>query len=128
MELVRKHAKERPAGSRKVIDELLPDPKALEAMKSAVVGTWLTDDDEKIPLDFAADGTAKVGFIKENEKWIIAVGKYALTSDGKVKAEVKHEGSILFQTWTLKDGVLVGSHGPRPMVRWVKINDAKEEK
>ena len=67
-------------------------------------------------------------FIKENEKWIIAVGKYALTSDGKVKAEVKHEGSILFQTWTLKDGVLVGSHGPRPMVRWVKINDAKEEK
>jgi hypothetical protein len=41
-----------------------------------------------------------------------------------VKCEVRYEGSTLFQAWDVKNGALVGSHGPRPVVRWVKAKEA----
>jgi uncharacterized protein (TIGR03066 family) len=131
VELVRKHAKDRREGSRKVIDELIPpkrDPKAEAAMKAVVVGKWVSDDKERIPLEFRKDGTAKVGFFKEKGKWVIATGTYTVSDQGSVKCEVRYEGSTLFQAWNMKDGTLVGSHGPRPVVRWVKVKGVKGPK
>jgi hypothetical protein len=52
--LVEAHTKERPEGSRKVIGQLIlkspdgDDPKAA-AEKAALVGKWLSDDDQKVP-------------------------------------------------------------------------------
>jgi hypothetical protein len=46
-------------------------------MTAAVAGKWVSDDDEKIPLEFLKDGTAKVGFFKEKgaEARVIAWGE-----------------------------------------------------
>jgi uncharacterized protein (TIGR03066 family) len=131
VELVRKHATDRREGSRKVIDELIaraPDPKAGAATTAAVVGKWVSDDDERIPLEFLKDGTAKVGFFKEKGAWVIATGTYSVSDQGAVKCEVRYEGSTLFQAWQVRDGALVGSHGPRPVVRWVKVKEDKGTK
>jgi uncharacterized protein (TIGR03066 family) len=125
--LVEQHTRERPAGSRKVIGELIvrppggDDAKAAAAHKAALIGKWVSDDDEKIPLEFLDDGTAKVGFYKEDGAWVIAKGIYTVSGDGSIRAEVKHEGSMLSQAWTLKDKALLGPHGPRAEVRWVKV-------
>src|SRR5262249_50259272 len=102
VELLRQHAKDRREGSRKVIDELIPaksDPKAEAAIRAVVVGKWVSDDDEKIPLEFLKDGTAKVGFFKEKGAWVIATGTYTVSDSGSVRCEVRHEGSTLFQAW-----------------------------
>ena len=126
VELVRKHATDRHGGSRKVIDELIPprpDPTAEGAMRAVVVGKWLSDDDEKNPLEFLKDGTAKVGFFKEKGDWVIATGTYTISDKGSVKCQVRYEGSTLFATWEVKDGALVGSRGPRPVVRWLKVKE-----
>jgi hypothetical protein len=61
VELVRKHAMDRREESRKVLDELIgaaPDAKAIAATTAVVVGRWVSDDDQKIPLEFLKDGTA----------------------------------------------------------------------
>lgn len=131
VELVRKHAKDRPDASRKVVEEViaaLPDAQAEAAKKAAVVGKWVSDDDQKIPLEFLKDGTARVGFIKEDGKWVLAVGPYTVSDKGAVKCKATYEGSTLFQTWHMKEAALVGSHGPRPMVRWVKVKEDGEMK
>ena len=109
-----------------MIDELIaraPDPKAGAATTAAVVGKWVSDDDERIPLEFLKDGTAKVGFFKEKGDWVIATGTYTISDKGSVKCQVRYEGSTLFQTWEVKDGALVGSRGPRPVVRWLKVKE-----
>jgi uncharacterized protein (TIGR03066 family) len=131
VEFVRNQAKDRKGESRRVIDELIPqqpDPKVVAALKAVMVGKWMSDDDERIPLEFLKDGTAKVGFFKENGKWVIAVGTYTVTGQDSVKCEVRHEGSTLFQAWDVKNGVLVGSHGPRRVVRWVKLKEGEGTK
>jgi uncharacterized protein (TIGR03066 family) len=90
-------------------------------MKKLLVGKWISDDDQKVPLEFLKDGSAKVGFIVEEGKWLIAEGTFTVSGKGLVKSKTMHAGSTLFSSWTLKDGVLVGSHGPKPMVKWVKV-------
>jgi uncharacterized protein (TIGR03066 family) len=127
-ELARKHAKERREGSRKVLDELTPakpDLKAEAAMKAVVVGKWVSDDDDKSPLEFLKDGTAKVPFFKEKGQWVMGTGTYTVSAKGAVKCVVKHEGSTLFQAWEIKDGRIVGSRGPKPVVRWIKVKESK---
>jgi hypothetical protein len=131
VELIRTHGQDRRAGSRAVIDELIPpplDPQAEATLRAVVVSKWVSDDNEKIPLEFLKDGTAKVGFFKENGAWVIATGRYTFSARGSVKCEAKYEGSTLFQEWQVKDGTLLGSHGPRPVVRWVKVEENKGKK
>ncbi len=102
-------------------------------LKATVVGKWESAGDTanfaKIPLEFLADGTAKVGVIKENGVWVIAEGKYTVSKEGRVDFEGKFgESGTLGQHWTLKDNVLVGPRGPNPMVNWVKVKENKEKK
>src|SRR5262245_55914530 len=123
VEVLQKQAEKRAEGSRAALEEfqvIKDDPKAVEQMRAALAGKWVSDDDQKVPLEFLKDGTAKVGFIKEDNKWIIAEGTFTISARGVVKSKTMNGGSTLFSSWTLKDGVLVGSHGPRPMVKWVK--------
>jgi hypothetical protein len=119
VELVRGHAQDRPAGSRTAVREAMA---AVEPME-AVVGKWVSDDDEKVPLEFLRDGTAKVGFVKEKGEWLIATGRFTVTDKGTVICSVHHKGSTLLGSWTVKDGTLIGSRGPKPQVRWVKIKE-----
>lgn len=123
VEIVQKHAGERKEGSRKVLADfnlLKEDPKAVEKMMAAVAGKWVSDDARKIPLEFGKDGSARVGFIQQDGKWLIAVGTFTVSASGVVKSRTEYQGSTLSNTWTLKDGSLHGSFGPASQVKWVK--------
>jgi len=113
MELVRQHAKDRPEGSRMVVKELV---RTLEELP----GRWLSQDADQEPLVFEKDGAFQCGFVKEKGKWVNATGTYVLTGDGKIATKAEHAGSTIFQTFTLKDGVLTGPRGPNPKVEWKK--------
>ena len=94
--------------------------------KTAVIGKWLSDDEDRLPLEFFKDGTAKIGFIREKGKWLIATGKYTVSDKGRVECDGTYKDTTFKSWWNLKDGVLVGPSGPNPMVRWVKVK--KDEK
>jgi hypothetical protein len=113
VELVRKHAKDRPEASRTVVEERI---RTLEELP----GRWLSQDADEEPLIFEKDGSFKCGFVKEKGKWVMAAGQYTFTDDGKVVTKAEHEGSTIVQTFTMKDGVLTGPRGPNPKVEWKK--------
>jgi hypothetical protein len=113
MDLARKHVKDRPEGSRKVVEELL---RTLDTL----VGRWLSQDADNEPLVFEKGGGFRCGFVKEKGKWVMATGMYTLTPEGKVATRAEYQGSTISQTFTLKDGVLTGSRGPNPRVEWKK--------
>jgi hypothetical protein len=50
----------------------------------------------------------------------MATGQYTLTADGKIATKAEHGGSTVYQTFTLKDGVLTGSRGLKENVEWKK--------
>jgi hypothetical protein len=112
-ELARRHAKERPKASRQVVEEII---RTLEALP----GRWLSQDEDKEPLVFEKDGSFKCGFVKEKGEWVMATGQYVLTADGKIATKAEHGGSTVYQTFTLKDGVLTGPRGSKQDVEWKK--------
>jgi uncharacterized protein (TIGR03066 family) len=126
VELVQKHAPERKGGSRDAINDLAPSKASLEKMTARVVGKWVSEDNQKLPLEFLKDGTAKVGFIKENGVWLIATGTFTVSGNGTIRSRTVYQGSTLTQSWRLKDGALVGSSGPRPIVKWVKVEEQRK--
>ena len=129
IEIVQQHAGERKEGSRKVLEEfnvVKGDPKAVEQLTAAVIGKWISDDARKIPLEFGKDGSAKVGFIQQDDKWLIAEGKFTVSGSGVVRSRTTYEGSTLTNTWTLKEGSLFGSFGPTSQVKWVKQKEEKK--
>jgi hypothetical protein len=113
VEVVREHVKDRPKESRKVVEELI-------RMVNELPGRWLSQDGDKEPLVFGKDGSFKCGFIKEKGEWVMAAGQYTFTADGKIATKAEHEGSMLYRTFTLRDGVITGSRGPKENVEWKK--------
>ncbi|HEV3261359.1 MAG TPA: hypothetical protein VG013_31190 [Gemmataceae bacterium] len=113
VKLVQEHARGRPEASRKVIDELI---RTLQE----VLGRWLSQDGDQEPLVFERDGAFQCGFVKEKGEWVMATGQYTITADGKITTKAEHGGSTLYQTFTLKDGVLTGSRGSKQNVEWKK--------
>jgi hypothetical protein len=111
MDLVQNHVKERPETSRKVVEEVI-------ATLKAVLGRWVSQDGDKEPLVFEKDGSFQCGFLKEKGVWVMAKGQYTLSADGKIRTEAQYQGSTIYQTFTLKDGVISGSRGPKPNVEW----------
>src|SRR5262249_34826366 len=99
------------------------DDKEKDDLKSAVVGKWVSRDEELPPLEFFKDGTAKVGFIKRDGKWLIADGTWTISEKGRVECDATHGGVRLKEWWNLKDGERVGGRGPRPMVKWGKVKE-----
>lgn len=94
-----------------------------EDPKTEVIGKWVSQDEDREPLLFEKDGTFKCGFIKEKGEWVTATGKYTIFPDGEIRAEAKRGGATLYLHYTLKDGVIQGSRGPRPLVKWRKVKE-----
>jgi hypothetical protein len=113
VKLVQEHAQGRPEGSRKVIDELILTLRE-------VLGRWVSQDEDKEPLVFEKDGSFKCGFVKEKGEWVMATGQYTITAEGKIATKAKHGRSTVYQTFTLKDGVITGSRGLKQNVEWKK--------
>jgi len=120
MKLARERAKDRPAGSRKVVGEVV---RTLEDLP----GRWLSQDGAQEPLVFGKDGSFKCGFVKEKGAWAMATGAYMLMPDGRIATRAEHQGSTINQTFTLKDAVLTGSRGPNPRVEWKKEKPSGEK-
>jgi hypothetical protein len=70
---------------------------------------------------FGKDGSFQCGFVKEKGEWVMAKGTFMLTPDGKIATKAESGGSTIYQTFTIKDGVLTGSRGPNPKVEWKKV-------
>jgi uncharacterized protein (TIGR03066 family) len=85
-----------------------------------VIGRWVSQDAAKEPLVFGKDGKFECGFVKKEGKWLMAVGKYTIAADGKIKAEAEHGGVKLGLHMTLKDGVIYMPRGPNPRVAYKK--------
>jgi uncharacterized protein (TIGR03066 family) len=105
---------------------LSADEKDKEDLKAAVVGKWVSRDDEQLPLEFFKDGTAKVGFIKRDGKWLIGDGTWTISEKGRVECDATHGGVRFGQWWNLKDGELIGPRGPKPIVTWVKVKEKEK--
>jgi hypothetical protein len=116
VELVRKHVKDRPGASRKVAEEVVRTVEQLP-------GRWLSQDGQQHPLVFGKDGSFQCGFFQQDGKWVMATGQFQFAQDGKIATRAEYEGSTLFQTYTMLDGVLNGSRGPNPRVEWKKVRE-----
>jgi uncharacterized protein (TIGR03066 family) len=103
------------------------EDKKADGQKKSLVGKWVSDDDSKIPLEFGADETVKVGFYQEGGKWVLAEGKFTLDEKGKIKITAMKGGSTLYLTYTLDGDKITGSHGPRPKVEWKKVPEEKKK-
>jgi uncharacterized protein (TIGR03066 family) len=103
------------------------DEKAKDDPKAAVVGKWESQGEDRKPLEFFEDGTAKIGFVKKDGKWLIAEGTYTVSDAGRVAFKGGHDGVTLGLYWTLKDGVLVSPGPPMPMLRFVKVKEEKKK-
>jgi uncharacterized protein (TIGR03066 family) len=91
--------------------------------KDELVGKWVSNTADKIPLVFAKDGTCKCGSFKEKGEWVFAEGKYTITDKGEITVDAKLKGAAVKEKYTLKDSVLTGSHGPDPVVKWEKVKE-----
>jgi uncharacterized protein (TIGR03066 family) len=85
-----------------------------------LLGRWVSQDGAGEPLVFEKDGGFKCGFVKEKGEWVMAAGKYTVAAGGKIKTEARYEGSTLYRTFTLKNGVITGERGLKLNVEWKK--------
>jgi hypothetical protein len=97
-------------------------------LRATVVGQWESDDADKLPLEFFQDGTARIGFIKENGKWLINEGKWTVSEKGHVEVNGSTNGGTFYDWWKLENGILTGPKGPRPDVKWLKVEKEKPKK
>jgi uncharacterized protein (TIGR03066 family) len=89
--------------------------------KEALVGRWESDDADRIPVEFGADGSIRLALYKRDGKWQTAEGTYAMTDDGTVKYTAKLSGLAIGGHYTMKDGVLIGPSGSSSAARWKKV-------
>jgi hypothetical protein len=92
-------------------------------LKEALVGKWVSDDD-KIPVEFGADGSFRLALYKSGSaewKWQIAEGTYVASDDGRVKYQAKLDGLAVKGHFTMKDGALIHPTGANYQTRWKKL-------
>src|SRR5262249_45102222 len=94
--------------------------QAVAAPADEVIGRWVSQDADKEPLVFGKDGKFECGFVKEKGKWVMAVGTYTISADGKIKATATHGGARLGMQMTLEDGVITMPRGPKLRVAYKK--------
>lgn len=91
------------------------------AVKDAVVGRWVSDDADRIPVEFGADGSIRLALCQLDCKWQMAEGTYVVSDDGRVKYTAKLGGLVVRGQFTMKNGVLIGPSGSSPAARWKKV-------
>ena len=70
----------------------MPPVQKPEELKAALVGRRVSDDADKIPVEFGADGSIKLALYKLDWKWQTAEGTYAVSEGGKVEYTAKLSG------------------------------------
>jgi hypothetical protein len=100
-----------------------------EELKEALVGKWVSDDADKIPVEFGADGSFRLALYKcgsADWKWQMAEGIYVVSDDGRVKYEAKLGGLAVKGQFTMKDGTLIHPTGANYQTRWKKLPKCSE--
>jgi uncharacterized protein (TIGR03066 family) len=98
----------------------LAPARARAAPADEVVGRWVSQDADKEPMVFGKDGKFECGFVRKEGKWVMAVGTYTISKDGKIKGTARHGGVKLGVQCTLKDGVIYRPRGPKLRVAYKK--------
>ena len=120
----------------KSLDELLLQPPAPSAppenpkkvqrktvaeLKEAVVGKWVSDDADRILVEFGADGSFSLALYGQDWKWRMAKGTYVVNDDGMVKYQAKLGGLGIRGHFAMKDGALIHPTGANYQTRWKKL-------
>jgi hypothetical protein len=94
----------------------------------ALVGKWVSDDADRIPVEFRADGSFNLAVSKTlgssypaGWKWETAEGTYMVAEGGRVEYTAKLGGRTIRGHFTMKDAVLVHPTGANYRTRWTKM-------
>lgn len=121
----RQAAIQRTRATAPVIQELPPLTDAnrnLTLSPQTLVGRWESQDGDRLPLVFHADGSVEVGTIRRNGKWIIAKGTWRIQGD-QIRTRTRTDQVSLEQSFRFARGVLYAPKGPSPQVLWKRISD-----
>jgi uncharacterized protein (TIGR03066 family) len=100
---------------------LMPPAQKPREPQEALVGKWVSDDADRVRVEFGADGSIALGLYKRDDEWQTAKGTYALGDGGWVKYQAKLGGLALGGHFTMKDGALIGPTGANAEARWKKL-------
>jgi uncharacterized protein (TIGR03066 family) len=100
------------------------EPKTVEELKKELAGRWESADRDKVPVEFATDGTMKVPMYRDG-KWTLINGTYSIDAKGEVRYMAASGGITLGGWYTFKDGVLATAMGPKNRVRFNKVEPKK---
>jgi hypothetical protein len=96
-------------------------PQTPGQLKDALVGRWVSDDADKLPVQFQSDGSMRLALYRWDSTWKMAEGTYGVADDGRVKFTAKLGGLTVHGQFTMKEGVLIGPSGSSPETRWKKL-------
>jgi hypothetical protein len=99
-------------------------PQKSGELKEALVGKWVSDDTDRIPVEFGADGSFRLALCKGGSalwKWQMVEGTYVVGDDGRVKYQAKLGELAVRGQFTMKDGALIGVTGANYQTRWKKL-------
>jgi uncharacterized protein (TIGR03067 family) len=106
----------------------IPKVAAPAQLKEALVGKWVSDDADRIPVEFGADGSFRLAMCKSigsgypaGWKWETAEGTYMVAEGGRVEYTAKLGGLVRRGHFTMKDGVLIHPTGANYQTRWKKL-------
>jgi uncharacterized protein (TIGR03066 family) len=94
-------------------------------LKEALVGRWVSDDADRVPVEFGADGSIRLTLHKRDGKWQAAEGTYVVSDDRRVKYTAKLGGLAIGGHYTMKDGVLIGPSGSSSEARLKKVPEGQ---
>jgi uncharacterized protein (TIGR03066 family) len=90
-------------------------------LKEALVGKWVSDDADRVPVEFGADGSIRLALCERDWKWQKAKGTYVVSDGGRVNYQAKLGGLAIRGHFTMKDGALIGPTGANAETRWKKL-------
>ena len=106
----------------------IPKVAAPAQPKEALVGKWVSDDADRIQVEFGADGSFKLAVSKSigstypaGWKWETAEGTYKVADGGRVEYTAKLGRLTVRGHFTMKDGALVHPTGANYQSRWKKL-------
>jgi hypothetical protein len=98
-----------------------PMPPAKKQMNESIVGQWVSDDADRVPLEFGGDGSISLGLFQLDWKWQMAKGTYVIGDGGKVKYKAKLGAHAISGQFTMKDGFLTLPTGSNAETKWKKV-------
>ena len=84
-----------------------------------LLGKWVSQDNERLPLAFDADGTIHYGWRQPGGGFVVVKGTYTLANNGRVEAVVQNQGAKLTTWFNFKGDELQKPEGPKSKI-WRK--------